>query len=795
MLGRGGSVRQPFAGPELASGSTGPNRSSDRELSFTLSKNQAIWGADLQDALDSALVDGLQLLNADGASVWVYLPDGSGIVCVAQRSREQGRLEPQGELSAERHPAYFRALALDGFINASDALNDHRTVDLVDSYLRPAGVCALLDVSLRREGRVFGVVCFEQLGQQREWAQQECGLAVDIGNLISQVFLIDELRGQNELLQLLNQLTIGLGSATTSEKFAERAVELIARQFPHLFAGFYRYHSRDERFSLSATSGNDWTRSLAVELAATSIPQLSVCQAVLQRREVVCISDCAEATAFPPVAQSWAQRFGVRTAVGLPLIYGGKVLGCIVLLSADAQHIDDAQLQAFNTLGHTLSVGFANATAMTTMRYRAHHDSLTGLGNKDRLHDDFRALEDRSSALLLLDIKDFKQVNDTFGRSHGDRMLVDLAGRLDGVARQFGGSAYRLSGAEFALLCDTDDPVQSTRSIVPAIHQALSAPVAHGGVTLGFGASIGVAHHPKHGADLDSNLRCADIALSLAKSSRATVQVYDDACNAARPRNLELLTELRKAMSDEQSDQLTMVYQPKLDLTTGELIGCEALLRWNHPVFGFVGPDRFIRVAETGDLMAELTQRVLRMAFRDRQRFIEAGIDATLAVNVSANNIVDEGFPAQVNALVKRFGVPPESLRFEITETALMHDPKRAGRSIASLSEMGIAFEVDDFGTGHSSLAYLRNLPLETLKIDRTFVREMTRQRNDQIIVKSTVGLAHGLGLKVIAEGVEDAETLDMLRELGCDQAQGYHIAKPMDPDLFIEWAHEASGR
>lgn len=784
-------MEQPYVQQEAAAEVLKPRRASDRELSYTLSNNRAIWVTDLRDALDTALEDGLRLLKSDRASIWRYLPDGSGMACVAQRDRKQGRLRPEGVLAAERYPGYFRTLALDGLINASDALSDPRTEDLKESYLRPQGVRALLDAALRREGRVFGVVCFEQRETKREWTQEECGLAVDIGNLVSQIFLIDELRGQNELLQLLNNLTIGSGAAHSIEEFADSALELMARQYPKAFVGFYRYHNRENKLVLTATTGYDWTGNMAEEVSSSSETRDSFVRLVLQSGGVILLPDCAQARDFTPSARERARRIGLRTGVGLPLIYDGKMLGCIVMLSSVAEELDEKQRQTFNTISVTLSVGLANLLAMNTLRFRALHDSLTRLGNKDRLREDFDALGDSSAALMVLDIRDFKQVNDTFGRGHGDNILQTLADRLAGIAQQFGGAAYRLSGAEFAILCSAKDPREITRKITPEIHSALAVPVNYGGISLGFSACIGVSHYPDHGTGLHANLRCADIALSLAKSSRNSVLVYDDACNAARPRNLELLTELRKAIHGELAGELSMVYQPKVDLSSGALRGCEALLRWQHPVFGFVAPDRFIRVAETGDLMGPLTERVLMMAFDDRGRFMEAGIDVPIAINVSASNIVDEGFPAQVGALINRFGVSPAALCFEITETVLMHDPKRAGRSIAGLAEIGIGFEVDDFGTGHSSLAYLRNLPLESLKIDRTFVRELTSQRNDQIIVKSTVGLAHGLGLKVVAEGVEDAETLDLLRELGCDQAQGYHIARPMKPADFLAWYRE----
>jgi EAL domain-containing protein (putative c-di-GMP-specific phosphodiesterase class I) len=246
------------------------------------------------------------------------------------------------------------------------------------------------------------------------------------------------------------------------------------------------------------------------------------------------------------------------------------------------------------------------------------------------------------------------------------------------------------------------------------------------------------------------------------------------------------MADLRQAI---KSDALDLHLQPKVSLVDGRLVGCEALLRWIHPQHGYIPPTNFIAVAEKGELMGQLTLWVARRALRHARELRRSGLNIPIAINVSGHNMVDADFPSQLQALVADSGLEPDAIHLEITETVLMSDPERAATVIGELAAMGFALDIDDFGTGYSSLSYLRRLPLKSLKIDRTFVMELNANAQDVHIVRSTVGLAHGLGLSVIAEGVEDAHTLELLGKLGCDMAQGFGIGKPMPMDEFLPWA------
>src|SRR5690606_7322965 len=282
---------------------------------------------------------------------------------------------------------------------------------------------------------------------------------------------------------------------------------------------------------------------------------------------------------------------------------------------------------------------------------------------------------------------------------------------------------------------------------------------------------------PEHGQDSNTLMRCADIAMYLAKRDRLGWALYRPELDEHSPRRLALITDLGPAMRD---NQLYLMFQPKIDLHSGHLTGFEALLRWRHPVHGSVPPEQFIPLAEMGEVIRPLTLWVIEQALMQLQEWYRQGMATCVAVNISPRNLLDEDYPEQLERLLRHYRVPADALQLEITEGALIADPERALAVIQRIHALGVRLAIDDFGTGYSSLSYLQRLPLDTLKIDMSFVRQMLLSHADAMIVHSTIGLAHNLGLRVVAEGVEDAATLEMLREIGCDEAQGYHIARPL---------------
>ncbi len=430
---------------------------------------------------------------------------------------------------------------------------------------------------------------------------------------------------------------------------------------------------------------------------------------------------------------------------------------------------------------------------MAALEYQALHDALTSLPNRtllsDRLHQAIlRTQRDGTQlALVLTDLDRFKEINDTLGHQNGDLILQQVAQRLRNALRE-SDTIARLGGDEFAILLPMADLVLSTQ-IVRKLIAALEDPFMIEGQALHVAASFGIALYPDHGVDEDALMRHADVAMYIAKRASLGYAIYDPAKDQHSLRNLALMGDLRAAID---SGDLILFYQPKVNLATGKVIGAEALVRWRHPRHGLMFPDSFIPLAEQIGLINPLTYWVVKEALRQCLVWHEKGIKLSLAVNLSARNLLDIQFPFNVDALFSGACKQFSGLCLEITETAVMADPARALAALLSLREMGVKLSIDDFGTGYSSLSYLKQLPVNELKIDKSFVLGMAVDDNDAVIVRSTIDLAHNIGLTVVAEGVEDKATYDLLARLGCDIAQGYYISRPVPAEEFERWLLES---
>jgi diguanylate cyclase (GGDEF)-like protein len=430
------------------------------------------------------------------------------------------------------------------------------------------------------------------------------------------------------------------------------------------------------------------------------------------------------------------------------------------------------------------------AGASRRLRRQALHDALTGLPNRTLLHERCEKAigaarrHGHTAALLLIDLDRFKEVNDTLGHDHGDELLVEVSRRLSTIVRR-GDLLARLGGDEFAvLLCDV--PHRGiVAEVATRLHAALERPFDLRGVAINLEASVGVALSPLHGDDVSTLLRRADVAMYEAKQSGARIETYDFERDPYSAERLSLLAELRRALDE---DELVLHYQPKISLASGRVIGVEALVRWQHPTRGLLPPAVFVPLAERTGMVADLTRWVLDAAVRECGEWRAAGIDLPVAVNLAAGNIVDAGLPDAARATLERYGVPGNRLECEISEHTVMSDPRRAGEVLARLRGLGIRLSLDDFGQGQSSLSYLKRLPLDEVKIDRSFVLGMAEDDDDAAIVRSTIDLARHLRLDVVAEGVETEEVADDLRELRCDIAQGYHFSRPLPADALRDW-------
>jgi diguanylate cyclase (GGDEF)-like protein len=428
------------------------------------------------------------------------------------------------------------------------------------------------------------------------------------------------------------------------------------------------------------------------------------------------------------------------------------------------------------------------------LEHQALHDALTKLPNRVLFHDRLHSalLQARRTnepfALIGLDLDLFKEINDTLGHHAGDMVLHHVA-KACALTLRDSDTAARMGGDEFAILLPKVTSAESAVKVSQRVLAAIKQPLQIGDRTVEVGASLGIVVYPEHGGDEAELISHADAAMYEAKRQKLGVVLYRAELGDGKSEAVVLKGELRHAI---QQDQLVLHFQPKVDLVSQQINGAEALVRWKHPRLGLLFPDKFIMLAETSGLIKPLTQEVLRLALKQIQSWRLNGYEYPVSVNVSAVNLQDKDFPDSVETMLSEYQVPSHLVELEVTETAIMTEPIRAIENIRKLSTLGIQVSIDDFGTGYSSMAYLQKLLVAKIKIDKSFVMEMGNGVNDETIVRSTIDLAHNLGLKAVAEGVENQAVWDKLRELGCDSAQGYFMSKPLPPDKFVEWVQSS---
>jgi diguanylate cyclase (GGDEF)-like protein len=396
-------------------------------------------------------------------------------------------------------------------------------------------------------------------------------------------------------------------------------------------------------------------------------------------------------------------------------------------------------------------------------------------------------IAERRLAVIVIDLDRFKQINDSLGHRVGDTLINLVGQRLTGVLRS-GDLLARLGGDEFAVIVAGADR-DAAQSAAKRLRDALQAPFVLDELTLHLDASFGVALVPDHGDNVDQLLQRADLAMYQAKATGSGLETYAHERDGNIDDRLVATEELRKALYD---DQLVLHYQPKLTVATGKIAGVEALVRWQHPERGLVYPDQFLPLAEAAGLMPALTTVVIDQALRQCAAWRADGIELSVAVNLSASDLLDTELPALVHALLSNLDLPPSALHLEITETVLVSDGERSLQVLERLNRSGLRVAIDDYGTGYSSLAYLARLPVHDLKLDQSFIETMDGQgvaaRRATSIVTSTIALARGLGLGFIAEGVETATSLAKLTELGCETVQGYHLSRPLPAGALTAW-------
>lgn len=418
----------------------------------------------------------------------------------------------------------------------------------------------------------------------------------------------------------------------------------------------------------------------------------------------------------------------------------------------------------------------------STHRIDTLYDPETGLPMRELFGDRLKQvilMSDRDGSVvpvLVVGIDRFEEIRNALGHDKTAGLIKQLGGRLGQLLRE-SDTLARTGESEFAVLLPSARDAEGAHIVVRKLSEGLHAPFEIDGVIVEAQATFGVVVAPEHGREVDELLRHGSAAIALARLDGTRSEMYSADMDDLTQSRVELIAELRKAID---LSQLVLFYQPKSSLAEGRVSGVEALVRWMHPERGLIPPDLFIPLAEETDLMRPLTRYVLEEAVKQLSEWRLRGLDVTVAVNISARNLADPELAPDIAALLEKWSVEPGWLELEVTETTVMNDQSRAAIALQSLADMGIRLSIDDYGTGYTSLAYLRRLPIDGLKIDRLFVQNVNEQEKDEVIVRSTIEMGRGLGLHIVAEGVETQEVWDKLQEMGCDLAQGYFVSRPV---------------
>ncbi len=494
-----------------------------------------------------------------------------------------------------------------------------------------------------------------------------------------------------------------------------------------------------------------------------------------------------------PAARAHLLRRQLKEAIATPLRGAAGVVGALTVANrmGDVRTFDRQDVRLLETVANTASVAWQNSRLIDRLRHDSLHDALTGLPNRVLLHQQttealqtLDATGERRVAMLLLDLDGFKEVNDTLGHQYGDMLLREVATRFTQAAGERGFVA-RLGGDEFAVLVRDAGPGEEGVKLAHDLQRSLERPIVLEELSLEITASFGVAMAPEHATQSSGLLRRADVAMYVAKSRASGVQVYRPEMDFHSPQRLGLARELRQAIGEHE---IEVYVQPQAVMATGAVTTVEALARWHHPEKGWIRPEEFVAVAERSGLIHNLTTDVLRQSLAFATDCRDWGRDIGVSVNLSARSLQDGKLTDEIEQLLGEFALPPQLLTFEITESTVMTDSDRNLELLRRLSDMGVRLSIDDFGTGYSSLSHLRRLPIQEVKIDRSFVTNMSRDPSDATIAQAIIDLGANLHLGVVAEGVEENDTWRHLTDLGCERAQGFFLSRPMPTDEFGRW-------
>ncbi len=689
----------------------------------------------LREAAELITRSACNLYGVSRASLWRL--QGERLVAVSLFNCASNRHEQPPALNAAAFPAYFAALHSGRAIDAQNAWEDPRTRELADSYLRPLGIQAILDAGVRIDGELVGVLCLEHASGIRHWQSDEIGFAGELADLYAQIIISQQHRQASKALHLF-----------------KRAVEQSASAFLLI--------DREGRVAYVNPSFTAITQYSSGEVQGQLIGELP---ALENLAELLFNSSNSLGQ-----HNRWHGEFRCRRKNLEP--YWARLSLSKVL---------DSQGQLTHYIGIYEDITDSRQ-ALQRIEKLAFSDSLTGIGNRPyfirHLEQHFREHSERPLSLLLVDIDNFKRINDSLGHPTGDKLLVSLAKRL----RNTLGPAHllaRLASNEFAVVLDGAD-LASGQQIAASLLNTLEKPLFVDNHLINVSGSLGLACAPLHSNDPQSLIKQAGLALHKAKANgKHQLQVFNEQLTAEASNKLFLESNLRRALAQ---GELQVFYQPKLCLKSGRLLGLEALLRWQHPQKGMIRPDQFIQIAEETGLIIPIGKWVVRQACQmSRQLELWGMPDVQVAINLSPRQFSDPELVESIRQILLEERLGGERIELELTESLLLDATDATRLQLEALKGLGLTLAMDDFGTGYSSLSYLKKFPIDVIKIDRSFIRDIPANQDDMQITAAVVAMAHSLRLKVVAEGIENAEQLTFLRRQHCDIGQGYLFDQPID--------------
>ncbi|MCE1116888.1 MULTISPECIES: putative bifunctional diguanylate cyclase/phosphodiesterase [Pseudomonas] len=704
-----------------------------QDLILRLARQRYSIGNSLLEAAELITQSACEIYKVDCASIW-YLHEQRLEPISAWYHHEQLHRLPE-PIDASRFPDYLEALHASRAIDAHNASHDPRTREMAE-LLYPTDDNAMLDASIRIDGQVVGVLCLEQTGRPRAWQSDEIAFAGELADQFAQVINNHNRRTAANALHLF-----------------QRAVEQSASAFLLV--------NRDGVVEYVNPSFTAITQYSTEEVQGHHLAELPALENLSEL-----LFDSPSSLAM---GNSWQGEFKSRRKNLEP--YWGQ-------LSISKVYGDNRELTHYIGIYEDVT---QTKLAQQRIERLAYTDNLTNLGNRPAFirNLDERFARDSSSpiSLLLVDIDNFKRINDSLGHQTGDKLLISLARRLRNSLSS-GGSLARFASNEFAVLLD-DTTLEDGHGVAHQLLRTLDKPMFVDNQLINVTASVGLACAPLHGSDPATLMKNAGLALHKAKANgKHQVQVFTEVLNAEASYKLFVENNLRRALTQ---NELEVFYQPKLCLRSGRLLGLEALLRWNHPERGMIRPDQFISVAEETGLIIPIGKWVVRQACRMSLELREAGMgNLHVAINLSPKQFSDPELVNSIGSILKEEALPPHLLELELTEGLLLEASEDTHRQLDELKALGLTLAMDDFGTGYSSLSYLKKFPIDIIKIDRSFINEIPDNQDDMEITSAVVAMAHNLKLKVVAEGIETPEQLAFLRRHRCDVGQGYLFDRPI---------------